>query len=90
MDNHNGIHTNLKYAMEKEQNYTLNYLEVKLHRRGRKIHIGIYHKPTQTDITIHNTSNHPVKYKHAAYNYMRHRIIPFLLHKELNPKNITE
>jgi hypothetical protein len=49
---------------------------LKLHRRGRKIHIGIYQKPTQTNITIHNTSNHPAEHKHAADNY-----ILYLSHK---------
>jgi hypothetical protein len=41
----------------------------------KKITIGIYHKPTQTDVTIHTTSNHPTEHKQAAYNYMIHSLI---------------
>jgi hypothetical protein len=31
--------------------------------------MGIYRKPTQTDTTIHFTSNHPLEHKLTAYNF---------------------
>jgi hypothetical protein len=32
--------------------------------------VDIHRRPTMTDTTIHNTSNHPQEHKMAAYRYM--------------------
>jgi hypothetical protein len=74
MDDRNKIHKSMKYTLEKEENQTLNYLDLKPQRQKEKITVGVYHKPTQTDITIRNTSNRPTKHKQTAYNDMVHRI----------------
>jgi len=39
-----------------------------MHRNNNNLHLGIYRKPTQTDTTIHFTSNHPLEHKLAVYN----------------------
>lgn len=67
----------------------LQLLGTYLHRHDDQIKMGIYHKSTQTDMTIHNTPNQPDEHKTAPFNYTIHRInsLPITQqtkHKELN------
>jgi site-specific DNA-adenine methylase len=63
----NNIHKQLDFKMMEEINNTANYLDLHVHRIHGEIQPGIYRKPTQTDTTIHFTSNHPLQHKLAAY-----------------------
>lgn len=42
--------------------------------RGPEHHNWDYHKPAETDTVIHNTSNHPIEYKEAAFTYIISRM----------------
>jgi hypothetical protein len=50
-NDHNKMHKNMNYTLKNEESQTLYYLDLKLQRQ--KITIGIYHKHTQTGISIH-------------------------------------
>lgn len=71
----NEQHRNIKFTMEKEHNNKLNHLDLTLNRVGIKIHIDIFRKPTTTDHTIHENSNHPHTHKLAAYRFMVNRML---------------
>ena len=43
-------------------------------RRPEGIEISIYRKPTNSDITIHQQSNHPEDHKDPAYRYYVNRM----------------
>ena len=56
-----------EFKVTEEKNKTINYLDIYIHRNNYNIQLGNYRKPTQTDTTIHFTSNHPLQHKLAAY-----------------------
>jgi hypothetical protein len=75
MDDHNKMHKNKKYTLEKEANQTLNYLDLKLHKQRGKITIGIHHNLPK--LTLQYIIGQTIlQNKRAAYeyNYMIHRI----------------
>ena len=71
----NTIDRNLQFKMSTEENNTINYLDISIHRNNNNIGLNIYRKPTSTDTTIHFTSNHPHEHKIAAFRPYIHRMI---------------
>jgi len=71
----NKIHPNLKFTPTHEEDNTINFLDLQLTRRHKKLEINIYRKPTTTDTTINYMSNHPTEHKLAAYRYRIHRML---------------
>jgi hypothetical protein len=61
----NNLHKYVEFRQTEEHN-TINYLDLRIHRNDNNIQIGIYRKPTQSDTTIHFTSNHPLQHILAA------------------------
>lgn len=61
--------------MELEQESSINFLDLTISRINNKHEFSIFHKPSHTDITIHNTSTHPYSHKISAYNSFIHRLI---------------
>jgi len=61
--------------MSIEENDTINYLSLSIHRNKDHIEISIYRKPTCTDTTIHFSSNHPYEHKITAFIYYIHRMV---------------
>ena len=49
-----------------EKNNSITYLDLNIQRDLQHLSLSIYRKPTQTDTTIHYTSNHPDQHKMAA------------------------
>ena len=83
------IHHKLKFTLEIELNNSLNFLDLTITKTNNTHTYKIYRKPTTSDMVIHNSSNHPTQHKHAAFNYMLHRLtsIPLNTHdyqEELN------
>jgi hypothetical protein len=70
---HNGMHPNIVYKMEIEENEHVSFLDLNIHRNPNKIDMGIYRKPTYTDVVIPHSSNHPASHKSAAFHYMLDR-----------------
>ena len=56
----NNIVGNLEFKLTEEENKTLNYLDLSIHRDKNNLELVIYRKPTQTGTAIHFTSNHPL------------------------------
>jgi hypothetical protein len=63
----NSIHPLLHFTPTNEVENTITYLDLAIHRRNNTFQLGIYHKPNQTDATIHYKLNHPTQHKLAAY-----------------------
>ena len=88
----NTIHPNIKFDPTTEEDNQISFLDLKLIRLTDHIEVDIYRKPTTTDTTIHNTSNHPYEHKMAAYRYMITRMTTLPLtktRKETEWKTIT-
>jgi hypothetical protein len=73
----NLIHPCLQFTPILEQNNTITYLDLTIHRLTQNLQLGIFHKPTQTDTTIHFNSNHPTNHKSAAYYSHIRRMLSF-------------
>ena len=63
----NNIQKHPEFQITEEENNNINYSDLTIHRHNNKLNIEIYRKPTQTDVTIHFTSNHPSEQKLAAF-----------------------
>jgi hypothetical protein len=80
----NKIDKNLQFKMTTEENNTINYLDITIHRNNNNIDISIYRKPTGTDTTIQFSSNHPYEHKTATFKYHIHRMLTLPITEEWN------
>jgi hypothetical protein len=64
----------IKFTIEKEQQNSINFLDLSIHRKRTKLEFGIYRKPTQTDTIIPNDSCYPHEHKVASINYLMNRV----------------
>jgi hypothetical protein len=71
----NNLHRYLEFKIMEQENNNINYLDLSIHRHNNNLNLGIYRKPTQTDTTIHFTSNYPLEQKLAAYTSCVNRMI---------------
>jgi hypothetical protein len=71
----NNIHKYLEFKLTEEENNNLNYLDLSVHRNNNNLQLGIYRKPTQTDSTVHFTTNHPLEHQLAVYNFSINRML---------------
>jgi Reverse transcriptase (RNA-dependent DNA polymerase). len=55
----NSIHKYLEFKFTEEENKNVAYLYPSIHRNNNDLHQCSDRTPTQTDTTIHFTSNHP-------------------------------
>jgi hypothetical protein len=60
--------------MEEECNNQINFLDLTIVRTGNRLEVGIFRKPTATNIMIHNESCHPIEHKIAGLNYLINRL----------------
>ena len=70
----NNIHKHLEFKQTEEVKKTINNLDLLIHRNKNNIQLGIYRKPTQSDTTIHFTSNHPLQQKLTACIFYINRL----------------
>ena len=66
----NNIHKYLEFKLTEEENKTINYKH-----RNNNLQVQIYRKPTQTDTTLHFTSNLLLEDKLAAYKFYINRML---------------
>jgi hypothetical protein len=83
------IYKHLELKVTEEENNNINYLDLTIHGHHNKLSTEIYRKPTQTDISIHFTSNHPFEQKFAALISYINRMITLYIteqakHQEWN------
>jgi hypothetical protein len=76
------MHPELQFTEELEQDNTLNFLEITIHKTPTNIKISIYRKPACTDTLIPYTSNQPIQHKHAAVIYLYSRLNSYHPDKE--------
>jgi hypothetical protein len=74
LDDFNALHQNLQFTAEMEDNNTLNYLDITIHKTSTSWKTAIYRKPTFTDTIIPCTSNHPTQHKYAAVKFLYNRL----------------
>jgi hypothetical protein len=55
----NKLDNNLTFKSVVEENDNMNYLNLSINKTDNQISLSIYRKPTDIDITVHFTSNHP-------------------------------
>lgn len=70
----NNSHKNIEFTCEIEQDNKLAFLDLLIVKEQTKIDFEIYRKPTNTQRTIPNTSNHSHQHKMAAFHHMIHRL----------------
>jgi hypothetical protein len=78
----NNIDKHLELKLMEEENNTINYLDLSIHRNTNSIDLGIYKKPTRTDVTIKFSSNHPYEYKLTAFNCYVNRMLVLPITKQ--------
>jgi hypothetical protein len=82
LNDFNVIHPKLHFTAETEQNNTLNYLVISIHKTPTNIKTSICKKPTFSDTIIPYTSNHPTQHKYVARKFLHNRLKTYQLHKE--------
>jgi hypothetical protein len=78
----NNTDKHLEFKISEEGNNSINYLAFSIHRNAYNKDLGIYRKPTHTDITIQFSSNHPHEHKMEAFNYYINRILMLPITKQ--------
>jgi hypothetical protein len=76
------MHPKLHFTAEIEQNNTLNYLDISIHKTPTNIKSFIYRKPTFSDTIIPYTSNNHKQHTYTAIKFPYNRINTYQLHKE--------
>jgi len=71
----NDIDSNLKISLTTGNNKCISFLNLSIQRKPGKIELGVYRKERNSDITIHNNSNHPQEHKTTAYRFYINRLI---------------
>jgi hypothetical protein len=69
----NSIHPKIKF--KKAAHNTLNYLDLTIRNSHNKLTFGIYRKPTNTDLIIHNDSCNPNEHNKSATAYLTNHMI---------------
>jgi hypothetical protein len=59
----NNIDKHLEFKIPEEENNSIKYLDLYIHRNIKSIDFGIYRKLTHTDVTIQFSSKHPLENK---------------------------
>jgi hypothetical protein len=70
----NNVHPKIKFTMEKEINNKINFLDLSIEKAHNNLQLGIYRKPTATDLIIHYDSCHPYEHKNTAINFLINRM----------------
>jgi hypothetical protein len=80
----NNMYPSIKYNLEVEHEGIINFLDLKICRRSDEILIGIYRKPTFTDVMIPAQSIHPMQNNISGFKYMLDRANTLSMSKEHN------
>jgi hypothetical protein len=63
------IHNNIKLNPTYEEHSSIDFLNLTILRKHKKLEIDIYRKPTTTNTKINFFSNHPMEQKMAAFRF---------------------
>ena len=75
----NPIHPKLFDSQQKQEDCTLNFLDLSICRTPTGLRTAIFIKPTFTDTIIPFTSNHPTQHKYVTVRYLYNRLDPYNL-----------
>jgi hypothetical protein len=78
----NTLDPKLEFAIEKETDENINFLDIRVTRKPNHFYIYIYRNPTYTDAITLNDSCHPFEHKIAAIRYLNNRMISYQLPPE--------
>ncbi|XP_053692163.1 uncharacterized protein LOC128740627 [Sabethes cyaneus] len=79
----NSKHDSIRFTVEKEQDGTLPFLDLRISiKEDKTLKFGIYRKQTSTDRFITSDSNHFGAQKQAAFHSMAHRLFNIPMEKE--------
>jgi len=84
----NNITPGLEFTLEQEQDGKLSFLDLTITKGTSELTLGIFRKPTTTDIIIPNDSCHPLEQKMAAIRYFANRIHTYNLNHPQKQKEI--
>lgn len=82
----NSQYPTINFTLEKEENKSINFLDITITRINSSLEFKIYRKPTYTDAIIPNSSNHPHNIKMSAF----HSFIDRLINIPLTKSNYNE
>jgi hypothetical protein len=71
----NDISEQLEFKTTREVNKSINYLDLKINRNTNSIELSVYRKPTNANITIQYTSNHPWEHKKVTFTHYINRAL---------------
>ncbi|XP_067615696.1 uncharacterized protein [Eurosta solidaginis] len=77
----NEYHNKLKFTVEKEENLSIPFLDVKLHREANKVILNWYSKLISSGRIINFLSAHPLKYKINTARNLVQKILTISHHK---------
>ena len=82
MNHKNNTDKHLEFKISEEENNSIKYLDLSIHRNINSINLGIYSKPTHTYVTIQFSSIHPLKHKLAAFRFHINRMLTLPITKQ--------
>jgi hypothetical protein len=78
----NNTDKHFEFKLSEEENNTINYLNLSIHRNTNSVDLVIYRKTIHTDVTIHSSSNLPLEHKIAAFNFYINTILTLPITKQ--------
>jgi hypothetical protein len=82
----NNTHSNIKLNPTHEQHGSIDFLDLIITRKHKRLEVDIYKKPTYTDTTINFLSNHPIEQKMAAFRFHISRMYSLPLDQDKKKK----
>jgi len=76
----------MKFKLTVENNVCVSFLDLNIQRKPDTIELDVYRKETNTDITIHDNSNHPHEHRNAAYRFYINRLTSLPITKKVKDK----
>ncbi len=72
----NNLHSTIQFTTElQNEDKLINFLDLNISISGNNHTFNIFRKSTYTDTVIHNSSQHPIQHKHAAFHSMKHKLL---------------
>ena len=75
----NNITPTISFTIQKENNNSINLLDITIYKTENVLPFRVYRKPTATDHIIPHSSNHHPEHNRSALNYLSHRLISYPL-----------
>ena len=84
----NNIESSICFTMEKENNDTLNFLDIVIKRFNKKLTFNVFRKPTHSDRYLNFRSNHPIQHKRSVVRSLMYRANNLISHPKDKLKEI--